>query len=86
MIGLLLSNSYAYFVGNIFQQIRGIPRKAACSPQFADLTLAYMDYSFITKNCNKNDLKYINGFYSYIDDILHISQNVSGFINNLIIN
>ena len=85
MIESLLGTSYIYYAGTIYQQIRGISQGASCSPQLADLTLSIMEFDYIKSRHNnfREELKMFEGTFRYIDDILHISNNVRTFENNL---
>uniref|UniRef100_A0A8R1UTH5 Reverse transcriptase domain-containing protein n=1 Tax=Pristionchus pacificus TaxID=54126 RepID=A0A8R1UTH5_PRIPA len=82
IIEFILRNSFAYYGGNLYQQQKGIPQGNNASPQIADLTLAVMEYQYISNNIRSgHPLSFsLNRTFRYIDDLFHISDKKDEFV------
>ena len=71
----VVDNSFVKFAGLIFKQVSGIPMGNNASPLIADLTLATMEFRFMTDKKN-DDVRYsIKHMFRYMDDLLGINVN-----------
>ena len=75
LIREVVENSFVKFAGLIFKQVSGIPMGNNASPLIADLTLATMEFRFMTDKTN-DDVRYsIKHMFRYMDDLLGININ-----------
>ena len=82
ILDFILKESFALYSGTIYRQEKGIPQGNNASPQIADLTLAMMEYRYITKHIkNNHPLSHcLRRTFRYIDDLLHVSTKTELFI------
>ena len=66
----VIQNTYVSFAGLNFKQIKGVPMGGNASPMLADLSLAMLEYAFLSKNHNvAREMRFTK---RYIDDLLCI--------------
>jgi len=68
----VLTNAFVKFAGFTFRQTTGIPMGTNCSPLIADLTLAMMEFTFMTDPRN-NDVRFkLKHTDRYMDDLKNL--------------
>lgn len=82
ILDFILKESFAVYCGKIYKQDRGIPQGNNASPQIADLTLAMMEYRYVSQKVKiQHPLSHSLGrTFRYIDDLLHVSSRADKFV------
>ena len=67
----IVDNTFVVFAEMVFRQSKGVPMGGNASPMLADLSLAMIEYSYLSKN--KREAQELRYTRRYIDDVLSIN-------------
>ena len=71
LVHKIVDNTFVVFTEMVFRQNKGVPMGGNASPMLADLSLAMIEYSYLSKN--KREAQELSYTRRYIDDVLCIN-------------